>query len=229
MSVEHPSPALVVRGARYAGHGTLIRPRPRRYAPRVADDLPGDRALPRDELVRRAATGDRAAFDVLARVTTRRMYGIAMRILRDPHQAEDLVQDSLVDAWRDLRALRNPALFESWVTRILIRNCQRQSRRARSIRAMASFSHEAVTNPTAEVDERDRLERAFIRLKPDHRVVIVLRHYLGWEPSEIAASLGVAPGTVRSRLHYALELLRAELEADARDSRLPRAAAERRS
>ena len=47
-------------------------------------------------------------------------------------------------------------------------------------------------------------------------MVVVLRYYLEWEPAEIADALGVAPGTVRSRLHYGLEHLRAVLEADAR-------------
>ena len=76
------------------------------------------------------------------------------------------------------------------------------------------------SEPTADVSsqvaERDRLAQAFLLLTPDHRVVVVLRHYLGWEPTEIADALGIAPGTVRSRLHYGLEALRAALEADAR-------------
>jgi RNA polymerase sigma-70 factor (ECF subfamily) len=189
----------------------------RRYAPRVApEELPDGVSLPRDEVVRRATNGDRDAFDALVRSTTRRLYGIALRILRDHHLAEDLVQDSLVDAWRDLRALRDPTLFDAWVTRILVRNCHRQAIRARSRARLAPLAWEETEDPSVEVDERDRLERAFLRLKPDHRIVMVLRHYLDWEPAEIAEALGVPPGTIRSRLHYALADLRAALEADAR-------------
>lgn len=205
-----------------------VLPQPRRYPPGVADHIEQPGALPRDAVVRLAAAGDAAAFDVLVRASSRRLYGIALRILRDPHHAEDLVQDSLVDAWRDLRALRDPALFDAWVTRILVRNCQRHARRARSTRQVPAFVAEDSTNPMADIDERDRLDRAFRRLKPDHRMVIVLRHYLDWEPAEIAEALGVAPGTVRSRLHYGLESLRAALEADARGAAPRGAVTERR-
>lgn len=193
-----------------------LLPRAQGYARGVADDLPNRGVQPRDDVVRRAQLGDRDAFDVLANSTTRRLYGIALRILRDPHHAEDLVQDSLVDAWRDLRALRDPGLFDAWVTRILVRNCHRHAQRNRSALRVTPFVHEETTNPTAEIDDRDRLERAFRHLKPDHRLVIVLRHYLDWDTAEIADSLGLPPGTVRSRLHYALASLRAALEADAR-------------
>jgi RNA polymerase sigma-70 factor (ECF subfamily) len=189
----------------------------RRYARRVThEDLPSDTALMRDEVVRRARSGDRDAFDALVRTSTRRLYGIALRILRDRHLAEDMVQDSLVDAWRDLRALRDPTVFDAWVTRILVRNCHREAIRARSRAQVAAVAPEASEDPSSEIDERDRLERAFRRLKPDHRIVMVLRHYLGWEPTEIADALGVPAGTIRSRLHYALADLRATLEADAR-------------
>jgi len=178
---------------------------------------PGRLSLPRDEIVERARAGDRDAFDVLVQSSTRLLYGIALRILHDVQLAEDIVQDSLVDAWRDLRGLRDPALFDAWVTRILVRNCHRQARRERSaLQLRPRLREDETTNPTAEIDERDRLDRAFRRLKPDHRIVIVLRHYLDWEPAEIAEALGLPPGTVRSRLHYGLAELRAALEADAR-------------
>jgi RNA polymerase sigma-70 factor (ECF subfamily) len=194
----------------------------RGYARGVAADEPAVGVRPgRDEIVRRAQSGDRDAFDILVHTTTKHLYGVAMRILRDVHQAEDLVQDSLVDAWRDLRALRDPALFDGWVTRILVRNCYREARRVRSVTQAGSITREENENPIAAIDERDRLEQAFRRLSPDHRIVIVLRHYLDWEPSEIAEALGLAPGTVRSRLHYGLAGLRAALEADARSDRSP--------
>jgi RNA polymerase sigma-70 factor, ECF subfamily len=176
----------------------------------------GGVAVTRDDLVSRARSGDHDAFDVIARSVTARLYAIALRILRDVHLAEDAVQDSLVDAWRDLRALRDPALFDGWVTRILVRNCYRSAKRDRSTRRIAIPPAEPTADVSGQVAERERIEQAFGRLTPDHRVVVVLRYYLGWEPAEISDSLGIAPGTVRSRLHYGLEALRAVLEADAR-------------
>jgi RNA polymerase sigma-70 factor (ECF subfamily) len=176
----------------------------------------GGVTVTRDDLVLRARSGDHDAFDVLARSVTARLYAIALRILRDVHLAEDSVQDSLVDGWRDLRALRDPALFDAWMTRILVRNCYRAAKRDRATRKLTVATAEHTSDHSTAVAERDRLAHAFGRLTPEHRVVVVLRYYLEWEPTEIADALGVAPGTVRSRLHYGLENLRAVLEADAR-------------
>ena len=176
----------------------------------------GGVTVTRDDLVLRARSGDHDAFDVLARSVTARLYAIALRILRDVHLAEDSLQDSLVDGWRDLRALRDPALFDAWMTRILVRNCYRAAKRVRAARQLSVPTAEPSSDHSAEVAERDRLAQAFSHLTPEHRVVVVLRYYLDWEPAEIADALGVAPGTVRSRLHYGLENLRAALEADAR-------------
>jgi len=176
----------------------------------------GGVTVTRDDLVLRARNGDHDAFDVLARSVTARLYAIALRILRDVHLAEDSVQDSLVDGWRDLRALRDPALFDAWMTRILVRNCYRAAKRVRTTRQLTVPNSEHTSDHATDVAERDRLAQAFSRLTPEHRVVVVLRYYLEWEPAEIADALGVAPGTIRSRLHYGLENLRAALEADAR-------------
>jgi RNA polymerase sigma-70 factor (ECF subfamily) len=200
----------------------VVRPARGRYAPGVLSDE-GGHAAPntRADLVRRAQSGDHDAFEVLVRGAIPRLYAVALRILRDLHQAEDAVQDTLVDAWRDVRALRDPDLFESWATSILVRNCYRAAKRARAARQLPPATPATGDNPMAAIDDRERIERAFRRLTPDHRVVIVLRHYLDWEPAEIAAVLGLAPGTVRSRLHYAIASMRAELEADERTTAPP--------
>jgi RNA polymerase sigma-70 factor (ECF subfamily) len=66
------------------------------------------------------------------------------------------------------------------------------------------------------VIDRDQLERAFRRLSVDHRAVVVLRHYRHMSLDEVSDALGIPPGTVASRLHYAVRELRSALEADAR-------------
>lgn len=169
------------------------------------------------ELVRRAQTGDHDAFGALAQLNARKLYGVAIRILGSPHAAEDAVQDALVEAWQDLRGLRDPAKFGAWAMRILVRVAHRQASRTRGI-AMLPF--ETVTIPDrdqfASLADRDLVERAFRRVTLDQRTVLVLRYHLGLEPAEIAEVLGIAQGTARSRLHYALDALRGALDADAR-------------
>jgi RNA polymerase sigma-70 factor (ECF subfamily) len=69
-----------------------------------------------------------------------------------------------------------------------------------------------------QVHDRDQLERGFRRLSIDHRAVVVLHTYLGLSLEEIADTLGARPGTIRSRLHYAVRAMRAALDADERAS-----------
>ena len=72
---------------------------------------------------------------------------------------------------------------------------------------------------TSLVIDRDQLERGFRRLSIDHRAVVVLHHYVDLPLSEVAETLGIPEGTVRSRLHHAMRGLRAALDADARPTR----------
>ncbi len=69
---------------------------------------------------------------------------------------------------------------------------------------------------SSAVADRDQLERGFRRLSIDHRVVVVLHHYLDWPLDRVAEALGIPAGTARSRLHHAMRGLRAALDADAR-------------
>jgi RNA polymerase sigma-70 factor (ECF subfamily) len=83
---------------------------------------------------------------------------------------------------------------------------------------MLSVDGPATPDSTLDVATRDALDRGFRRLPPEQCAVFVLHHYLGWPLAEIAETLGVPLGTVKSRLHYATSSLRAALEADARVS-----------
>lgn len=169
-----------------------------------------------EELARRAARGDAEAFDVLARDRIDRLFAIAVRILRDHHDAEDAVQQALWTAWTDLPGLRDPKRFDAWLYRLLVRCCYR-SGRSRRRRATVVQLLEDVDEPTVAaeahaIEARDALDRAFARLGTEHRSVVVLHHYLGMSLEEIADVLGVPSGTARSRLHYALRRLRTALE-----------------
>jgi len=172
------------------------------------------------DLVESAQHGDQAAFVDLIRARVDRLYATAHRILRDVDRAEDALQDALVIAWRDLRGLRDPDRFDAWLHRLVVRVCIDQATRER--RRIANLRVLPVDGPAASDDhlltlaDRDQLERGFRRLSPEQRAILVLHHFLGYAPSEIAETLGIPPGTARSRLHHAHRAMRAALEADAR-------------
>jgi RNA polymerase sigma-70 factor, ECF subfamily len=172
-------------------------------------------------LVNQAKQGDREAFDALARLTGDRCMAIAFRILRDFDHADDAVQAALLTAWREIRALRNPDLFEPWLHRILTNACYAEARRRRrwseAIRVLPSEPVHG-SDDYLTVETRDQLERAFRRLTVEQRAVLVFHHYLGLPLPEVADRLGVPLGTVKSRMHHAKRALRAGLDADARAS-----------
>ena len=172
-------------------------------------------------LVIQAKQGDREAFDALARLTGDRCMAIAFRILRDFDHADDAVQAALLTAWRDIRALRDPELFEPWLHRILTNACYTEARRRRRwserIRVLPVEPMHG-TDDFLTVETRDQLERAFRRLTVEQRTVLVFHHYLGLPLPEVAERIGVPLGTVKSRIYHAKRALRAGLEADDRGS-----------
>jgi RNA polymerase sigma-70 factor (ECF subfamily) len=171
------------------------------------------------ELLAAAQRGDEAAFVDLIRVRSNRLFAIAQRILRDIDRAEDALQDALVIAWRDLRGLRDPDRIDAWLQRLLVNVCiaqaTRERRRTSNLRVLP-IDGPAAPDELISVADRDLLERGFRRLPPEQRAILVLHHYLGYEPAEIAETLGIPAGTARSRLHHAHRAMRAALEADAR-------------
>ena len=150
---------------------------------------------------------------------------IATRILRDGDRAQDAVQAALIVAWRELRTLRDPDLFEPWLHRILTNECYAEARRRRrwstQVRVLP-MQDQPDTGEILTVNDRDQLERAFRRLTLEQRSVLVFHHYVGLPLSEVADRLGIPLGTAKSRLHHGTAALRASLEADARTPSISR-------
>ena len=172
----------------------------------------------RRDVVEAARDGDHEAFEALATAAGDRLYAIAYLILRDRQDAEDAVQEALVHAWRELPRLRDPDRFDAWMHRLLVNACADEGRHQRRWSAEVRMIHSEPTTQdgTSTVADRDQLERGFRRLKPEQRAVVVLHFYVGLSVPQVADTLGVAAGTVKSRLHYATTILRGALEADAR-------------
>lgn len=171
-------------------------------------------------LVERARGGDHEAFSALAKASSARLYAAATLIVRDSDRAQDAVQEALISAWRGIRALREPDAWEAWLYRLLVRSCYRLARRDRpTVVELYLGENEGPTFADAfiSIADRDQLERGFHRLSVDQRSILVLHYYLGLPLSDVADVLGVPPGTVKSRLHRAIQAMRSALEADARE------------
>jgi len=172
------------------------------------------------DLAQRAREGDHDAFCALVDGSIGRLHAVACLILRDRDLAHDAVQEALVAAWRDIRGLRDPDRIEGWFRRLVVRACYRQARRdrRRAVVELKVVPNQPSTSPSPElaVIDRDRLDRGFARLSPEHRAALVLSHYLGLPLSEIAEALEIPIGTAKSRLNRAAAAMRAALEADDR-------------
>ena len=172
-----------------------------------------------DDLIDRAKRGDKEAFTTLVLQVGDRLYSVAYRILRDATRAEDAVQQTFLIAWRELPTLRDDGRLEAWLYRLLVNACYAEIRHTKRWQPglhVVPSSAPITEDAQLSVARRDELERAFRRLSGEQRAVLVMHHYLGLSGAEIATVLSLTPGTVRSRLHYAKQLMRAAIEADAR-------------
>jgi RNA polymerase sigma-70 factor (ECF subfamily) len=167
----------------------------------------------RRQTVERAISGDHDAFAESARASMDRQYAIASLILLDLDRAQDAVQEALVSAWRDVRALRDPEAWDAWLHRLTVRACYRlatsQRRRALvELHVMPEPVPDRTSDFTISVAERDRMEREIGRLSLDQRAVLVLHFSADLTLEQVADILGIPVGTAKSRLHYGLQALR---------------------
>lgn len=153
---------------------------------------------------------DRHAFESLVRPLLRPGYRLALMMLNDPAEAEDVVQEATLKAWRKLSNLRPEAEPRPWFLGIVANECRSLMRRRWwSVIKTAEVPDEALV----ELHPLDgaELRAAIRRLAPERRLVIALRFYLDLPLDEVAAVIGVPSGTVKSRLHRALSELRSDL------------------
>ena len=170
------------------------------------------------EEVERAMRGDHDAFAALVGASANRIFALASLILRDSDRAQDATQEAIVRAWRELPRLRDPERFEAWLRRMVVNACYDEGRKTRR-RAEVSLVHLAdhqTVDPTTRFAESERIDRSFRRLPLEQRTVLVLQHQFGMSHVEIADTLGVPVGTVKSRIRYGTAAMRASLEADDR-------------
>lgn len=180
---------------------------------------------PASDLVRRASRGDVAAFDALVAARLSASLRLARAIVDSPADAEDVVQEAFVSAWRNLPRLREPDRFDAWFGRILVNTARTHVRRRGSVRPI-SIDRRHVDDgreddtpgqhdPGLEsVVSSDALGRAINRLTIDQRSILALHHLEERPVAQIAAVLGIPVGTAKWRLHAARQALERALEAE---------------
>lgn len=173
------------------------------------------------ELIRRARRGDDAAWAQIAAEHQQAVYRLAYLITGSPHDAADVAQDAFIRALRGLDRFDASRPLRPWLLQIarnLARNHHRSLRRYRAaLRRRAQQEPEPVLRPVAQSDDQRRAQRlweAVKQLKAQDREAIYMRHFLELPTEEAAAALGIAPGTIKSRLHRALARLKELIERE---------------
>lgn len=156
-----------------------------------------------------AQAGDRGALEWILREVQPELLGYLTRYLGDAAEAEDVVQDTFMIICRQVRWLREARFYRTWVYRIATREAWRRLRRRTRHEPLAD-DHEAV-DATWMPEETARLVDKVESLPPNCRAVILLHYWSGLNLAAVAAALDIPLGTVKSRLAYALQLLRKDV------------------
>ena len=158
-----------------------------------------------------AINGDREAFEMIIRAHSRSLFAIAYGILQNREEAEDVVQDSLVRAWKTRWRVRDPEKFQAWL-------CTIARNRAHDIlrkRTPVSFRHDTLeisqTGPTAMAGIDEQLHLALTGLPELHRAALTLRYFEEMDYRTIENTLGLTNGAVRGILGRALATMRKQL------------------
>jgi RNA polymerase sigma-70 factor (ECF subfamily) len=172
-------------------------------------------------LLNLAQSGDADAFCDLASRFDARLFQQAVGLTRDPGLAADLASETMVEAWRSISRFNGSSRFSTWLFSILIHRYHKYIRRNRStIELHQDIANESDKNPewmdsqpnpleyTLHHEKCQCMNECLALLSIEHKEVVLLRFFQDASLAEIAAVQGCSEGTVKSRLHYALEKLR---------------------
>lgn len=171
-------------------------------------------------LVDAARSGDPESFARLYERVEADLYKYALYTLGNPHDAEDVVSETFVEAWRGLKNLREPTAFKAWIFRILSIRLKRRisgyirQKNELDIEDFISSPALSTEDLSPGVSDRTDLLRALDTLKPEERMIVVLHALHGYTTKQIAQMLGRPHGTVSSKLHRTLLKLRRLLEEE---------------
>lgn len=181
-------------------------------------------------LISDSLNGDHAAFGALVLRYQDRLFNTVFRLVENPEDARDVVQESFLSAYQSLSAFKGDSLFFTWLYRIAVNTAISFKRKQKSALRLIATSHDTgvVIEPQDQAEsnqpgyalemaeEERRVHTALQRLSPEHRNVLVLKDMEGMKYEQIAEILQVPVGTIRSRLHRArLELRDILLQSEA--------------
>ena len=168
------------------------------------------------DLIRQSLGGSRGAFERIYRENAGQVYALCLRLLADPSEAAEALQDTFVRAWQTLGTFRQECPLAGWIHRIAVSTSlmRMRSRRRRGSHFSSSgepdmpADEQPAPDPGSSVD----LEDAIAKLPPQARAVVVLHDIEGYRHEEIAEFLSIAPGTSKAQLHRARILLKEVLQ-----------------
>lgn len=229
-----PGGIRCIRKGGCAVNGPLARHRP---SDPNASNLPQvPKALTEAEAIRLAQGGDAAAFEFLYELHSRRVYALCLRMVSNPSDAEDLMQEAFLQLFRKISTFRGESAFSTWLHRMTVNVVLMRLRK----KALPVSSLEETTEPDEEgggpkkdvgapdlrlsgAVDRVNLERSVEKLPPGYRTVFVLHDVQGYEHNEIAGIMGCSVGNSKSQLHKARtrlrDLLQEEIRQQAREER----------
>ncbi|MGH2948021.1 MAG: RNA polymerase sigma factor [Solirubrobacteraceae bacterium] len=173
------------------------------------------------DLVAQARAGDRGAFEDLVRLHADRLYAVVLRVSGDPHEAEEVVQETFLRAWRNIGRFQGRSRFFTWLYRIGVNEARRSQERRRTRPQSAPLVDAENQVPDerqapaarAEAHElRRALEAAILALPLEHRMPLVLRDVEGLSTAQAAAVMELGEAAFKSRLHRARLTVRAAVE-----------------
>lgn len=168
-----------------------------------------------DWLVGKARAGDPDALEVLIRRHRDRIYRIALRMLSDPDDAEDIAQDVVIQVWTALAGFTGASSFTTWLYRIVINRCINHGRRQRPTRPLIEADHPVAAGPEQTVMARGQVTAtaaALTALPGDLRSALVLHEMEGLSYQEVAKILAVPEATVRGRIYRARRSMLTDLQ-----------------
>lgn len=170
------------------------------------------------EIYRAAIQGDRDAFEMVIRASSRALFAIAYGVLQNRAEAEDVVQDACVQAWKSRWRVRDPEKFPAWLATIArnrARDLARNRRPGALIEELAEIADEASANQdqvAREADLSSHVHGALAALPETHRIALTLRYFDALDYATIEQTLGLTNGALRGILGRALQTMRKRLQ-----------------